>query len=266
MKKKRNERWSPLRIKVSNGHRSISTESLDSTFTHLLAKGIAMKRMMIGSLLLSAVLAGGCSHTHVAGPSDNLSQSPADDNEPKPNAPLTANTRFAAGQVAESRGDTVSAVTQYEAACKLDPTAPLPLLHLGVIYAQQQAFDKAINAWNKYIKLTDGDAAGYCNLGYTLELAHRLPEAEAAYKNAIQRQPTNETARVNYGLMLIRSGRFSEATEQLQTVLTPAEVHYDFASVFESEGKKTAAKQEYQKALDIDPDMSDAKVRIAALE
>jgi Flp pilus assembly protein TadD len=71
---------------------------------------------------------------------------------------------------------------------------------------------------------------------------------------------------VNYGLMLARAGRISESIAQLQVVLTPAEVHYDLASVFESEGKKTAAREEYQKAIDLDPDMSDAKVRISAVQ
>ena len=66
--------------------------------------------------------------------------------------------------------------------------------------------------------------------------------------------------------MLARAGRLGEATSQLEAVLTPAEVHYNLASVFESEGKKPAARLEYQKALDLDPDMSDAKVRIAGLE
>jgi tetratricopeptide (TPR) repeat protein len=225
-----------------------------------------MKSILTGSLLLSALLATGCTQTHTNSAANNLIPGASDTVEPKPDAPLTANTRFAAGQVAEARGDWPEAIKQYEASCKLDPTAPLPLLHLALIYSEKGDFDRAIPAWHRYIKATNDDAAGYVNLGYTLELARRLPEAEAAYKTAITKQPTNETARVNYGLMLTRAGRLSEAVAQLQTVLTPAEVHYDLASVFESEGKKPAAKAEYQKALDLDPDMSDAKVRIAALE
>jgi tetratricopeptide (TPR) repeat protein len=210
------------------------------------------------------VLFAGCSQNHSASSSNNIAA--PDPSAPNPNAPLTADTRFAAGQVAESRGDWPHAVEQYEAACKLDPTAPLPLVHLGLIYVQQGRLELAITTWKKYIKVTNDDAAGYCNLGYTLELARRLPEAEAAYQTAVARQPTNETARVNYGLMLARAGRISESIAQLQVVLTPAEVHYDLASVFESEGKKTAAREEYQKAIDLDPDMSDAKVRISAVQ
>src|SRR4051794_13592943 len=35
--------------------------------------------------------------------------------------PLTADTRFAAGQLAESQGDAARAITQYRAALKIDP-------------------------------------------------------------------------------------------------------------------------------------------------
>ena len=71
---------------------------------------------------------------------------------------------------------------------------------------------------------------------------------------------------MNYGLMLARQGRFSEASTQLGAVLTAAEVHYDLASVMESQGKTADAKAEYLKALQSDPRMDDARARLAALD
>ncbi len=183
-----------------------------------------------------------------------------------PDAPITANTRFAAGQVAESQGDIPRAITQYQEAIKLDSKAPGPLLRLGMIYTNLKQFDDAVGIWKRYIKVTDGAAAGYCDLGYTLEISQQFPAAEEAYMSAITREPKNETARVDYGLMLARLGRMNEATEQLQVVLTPAEAHYNLASVLESEGKVDGAKKEYQEAIRLDPDMNDAKARLAALE
>ncbi len=228
-----------------------------------------MKRVITGSLLLSAWFIGGCQDSHQVVTSNNpmIGNAPIHDpNEPKPDAPLTANTHYAAGQLAEQQGDVPRAITQYEAANNLDHNMTGPLLRLGLLYTQLGQFDQAVDAWNRYIKATKNDAAAYCNLGYTLELAGRSAEAESAYKSAIQRQPRNETARVNYGLMLARAGRISESLAQLQVVLTPAEAHYDVASVYESEGKKDAAKAEYRTALNLDPDMNDAQARLAALD
>jgi tetratricopeptide (TPR) repeat protein len=65
--------------------------------------------------------------------------------------------------------------------------------------------------------------------------------------------------------MLARLGRTAEATLQLQAVLTPGEVHYNLASVLEHQGRREAAKMEYQRALELDPDLADARQRLTAL-
>ena len=48
-------------------------------------------------------------------------------------------------------------------------------------------------------------------------------------------------------------------------MLTPAEAHYDVASVCEEMGNKSDAKAEYQKALELDPKLGDARQRLAHL-
>jgi tetratricopeptide (TPR) repeat protein len=179
--------------------------------------------------------------------------------------PLTADSHFAAGQVAETQSDVGRAIEQYQLALKLDPKHPGSLFRLALIYTQQQQYTEAIQTWTRYINATGHSASGYNNLGLCLELADRADEAEAAYQTGIAREPNNQPCRVNYGLMLARHGRVAEAANQLQAVLTPAEVHYNLGSVLELQGQKEHAKAEYKKSLELDPDMSDAKQRLASL-
>jgi tetratricopeptide (TPR) repeat protein len=219
-----------------------------------------MKFRATGFLVLAAI--AGCSNNH---PVTTVSHN-SGEQIINPNQPLTANTRFAAGQVAESQGDFPRAISQYKQSIQLDPKASVPLLRLGMIYTSLHQYDDALEVWKQYVKVTNGAAAGYCNMGLTLELAGRFQGAEEAYKTAIAKEPKNEAARVNYGLMLARENRIPEATEQLQAVLTPAEAHYNLASVLESEGKIQAARGEYQVSLRLDPDLNDAKARLAALD
>src|SRR6185437_11638095 len=117
----------------------------------------------------------------------------------------------------------------------------------------------------KYIDATGGSATAYSNLGFCQELAGNSSAAEAAYKKGIADDPHNEPCRVNYGLMLARGGHPSEALLQLQAVLPPAQAHYDLGSVYESLGHKQEARAEYQRAVDIDPQMGDAKAKLDGL-
>jgi len=180
--------------------------------------------------------------------------------------PLNVHTRFAAGQFAESQNAPAAAIQQYREAIRLDPKHEPSLFRLGVLYAQLKDYPNAIATWKQYIDATDGSARGYGNLGFCLELAARPHEAEAAYKSGISRNPTEQSCRVNYGLMLARLGRTNEAILQLQAVLSPAEVHYNLASVLEQQGKIEQAKAEYRKALQLDPNLYDAQARLTSID
>jgi tetratricopeptide (TPR) repeat protein len=215
--------------------------------------------------LLSALAISGCA-THQPGATITGTAPAVDSAEPKADTPITANTHFAAGQLAETQGDVPRAIAQYQAALAVDPKFQPALLRLGMAYTGVKQFDAAIDIWRRYITATNDSAAGYCNLALTLELDQRTNEAESAYKSAVARDPKNEPARVNFGLLLARLGRLDDAAAQLQAVLTPAEAHYDVASVLESQGKNDAARSQYREALRLDPNMNDAKTRLANLD
>jgi tetratricopeptide (TPR) repeat protein len=180
--------------------------------------------------------------------------------------PITADTHFAAGQLAEAQGDFANAVKQYKEALKIDPKHKKSLYREAVCLSQLKKFPEAVATWKTYIDANGGDAKGYSNLGFCYELAGDTDLAESSYLRGINKEPKNLACRTNYGLMLARLGRTSEATLQLQAVLSEAEVHYNLASVLEHQGRPEAAKIEYRRALELDPKFNDAKVRLTALE
>lgn len=180
--------------------------------------------------------------------------------------PLKAQTHFAAGQLAESQGNYPVAIEQYWAALKLQARYREPLYRLGIVYCHLEHYPDAIVAWKEYLKAAEGDATGYSNLAFCYELAGKHVEAEEAYRKGIDKDPANNPCRVNYGLMLARDNRIAEATLQLQTVLTPGQVHYNLASVYEHQGSKERARSEYRKALGLDPSLADAEVRLSVMK
>jgi protein O-GlcNAc transferase len=180
--------------------------------------------------------------------------------------PLTANTHFAAGQLAETQGNLTVALEQYARALKIEPKHEASVFRTAIVYSRMGQHPQAIATWKRYIELMKTSAAGYSNLGLAYELAGERDHAEVAYRRGIDLDPKNQPCRVNYGLMLARAGRTEDAVEQLGAVLTPAQVHYNLGSVYESMGAREKAKLEYRKSLELDPGLKAAQMRLAGVE
>jgi tetratricopeptide (TPR) repeat protein len=231
-----------------------------------------MRQLIALSLLL--FISAGCGHstgsnstiTGISSDQAGTIQSQRNPFETAQDPPITADTHFAAGQLAETQGDYAGALKQYKEALKLEPKHKRALYRQAVCLSQLKKFPEAVASWKKYIEATAGEANGYSNLGFCHELAGQIDEAEGAYLRGIERDPKNVSCRTNYGLMLARLGRTAEGTLQLQAVLTPAEVHYNLASVLEHQNRKEAAKAEYRKAIELDPKLIDAQTRLSALQ
>lgn len=174
-------------------------------------------------------------------------------------------TRFAAGQLAESQNVPQRAVEQYLEALKLDANHQPSLFRLALVYTQTKQYPQAIEAWKRYVDVTKGSPTAYSNLGLCYELAGQPQQAEATFKVGIANAPRHEACAVNYGLMLARQGRRDEALAQLQTVLPPAKAHYNMGSVYEQQGRLDQARQDYAKAMELDPAFRDARVRLQRL-
>ena len=179
---------------------------------------------------------------------------------------VTAQTHFAAGQLSETQGNLKNAVDQYQQALKLDPNHLGSLYRLGVIYAEVKDFPSSIAIWQRYITATNNAPYAYGNLGYCYELAGMPKEAVATYQKGIALDYKNGPCRANYGLMLARQNKIQEAVRIWTPALTDAQIHYNLASIYQTNGRKAEAKAEYERALACDPTLEDARSKIAQLD
>lgn len=179
---------------------------------------------------------------------------------------FTAETRFAAGQLAESEGRLDTAAAQYQEALRLDPHHLPSLYRLGIVYTRAKRFDLAIPTWKRYVEATRNSAAAYSNLGFCCELSGDKAGAAAAYQAGIARDPHDVACRTNYGLLLARQGHFDQARTQLSSVLPADQVAYDLATVYQRQGKLDEARRELKEALSINPANAEARTRLAALD
>jgi len=224
--------------------------------------------MRIHGLIFAALLVAGCAENKNdrVGKNDSSARNGQQAFDQTQDPPLNAETRYAAGQLAEAQNRPAQAIEQYKAAIKADPKHRLSMYRLATVYAQQKMYPDSIATWQRYIEATDGSAEGYNNLAFTYEVAGQEPQATSAYQKCLALYPHDEGCRVNYGTMLARQGNLPEAIAQLQAVLTPAQAHYDVGVVLEEEGNKGAAIAEYRKAIELDPNLKDAQGRLMRLK
>jgi tetratricopeptide (TPR) repeat protein len=179
---------------------------------------------------------------------------------------INADTWYAAGQLHESQGKSEAAIEQYKQCLKDNDEHHGALYRLGVLYATTQKYDEAIKTWKRYITVTHHSAVGYSNLGFCYELSGDPIEAERAYLTGIERDSDSSPCRVNYGLMLARHGKVDDGIAQMRMVLSEAEVHFNVGSVHEGLGRKELARAEYKRALDLNPKLKDAQLRLQKLD
>ena len=234
-------------------------------------KRASLQQSKITAFALLAIFITGCAKNQQ--PVGNLPKNKANELsaqnskfEKAKDPPFTAATHFAAGQLAESQEASLAAITHYQAALKVDKHHQPSLFRLAVIHTKMKSYPKAIEAWKQYIRETNGDAAALGNLGLCYELAGRKDDAEKSYQAGITKDPRNVSCRVNFGLFLARLGRMEEAKSQFTAVLPAAQAHYNLGSIYEQQGKREQAKNEFRQALQIDANLTDAKTRLAALD
>ena len=107
------------------------------------------------------------------------------------------------GALLNLKGDLDGAITQYEAAGRIDPTLPMTFLNLGLMHRAKGYLEPAQRAYEYAISLDPHYAAAHQNLGVVLFKLGKLPESKAAFEKAIELTKTTnpaEAERLRQGL------------------------------------------------------------------
>jgi Tfp pilus assembly protein PilF len=172
---------------------------------------------------------------------------------------LTAEEYAKAGKFRE-------AALEYERARQFNPNQKNIAHHLAPLYdrlgmpAQAQAeFDKAL--------LESPRDANLCNnYGFFLYGRQQWQPAEEQFRKALALDSKLQAAWTNLGLALARQERYAESLEAFQKVVSPAEAYCNLALVQTVAGKIDLAKQNYHKALDLDPTQARARSVLAKMD
>lgn len=112
-------------------------------------------------------------------------------------------------------------------------------------------------------------AAGLYQSALELELAGRGDEAQAAYRSALDRDPTLVAARINLGRLLHAAGRVAEAEAMYRAALkddpASALAAFNLGVALEDQEQTDAAIAAYRRAIEVDERYADAHFNLARL-
>jgi tetratricopeptide (TPR) repeat protein len=114
----------------------------------------------------------------------------------------------------------------------------------------------------------DASAEEWCDLA--MELEHESPvEAQAAYRHALERDPSSVMAHINLGCLLHAAGQHAPAERHYRKALKYAPEHalawYNLGVLLEDRERPDAALSAYERAIAADPDLADAHYNAALL-
>jgi Flp pilus assembly protein TadD len=170
-----------------------------------------------------------------------------------------------ARELAKSGYET-DAIAEYEHARELNPHVKDISRDLAVLYARQHNRQKAVVEFELALKEHPKDADLLNDLGY-FHLEHdEWTQAETSLTKALELAPKHERARINLGLALAYQGRSAESLAAFTPAIGEAAAHSNLAMILSQQGKADEARQEFQKAAELDSTLQQPQLALAILE
>ena len=180
------------------------------------------------------------------------------------NVPAAAIDLYQKGVAAAQKGNTKSAVELLEKAVVASPGFALALNELGVQYLKLSQWDKAAETFEALLKLRPNDATTQLNLGIAFYNQNKLDQAETHLREALKLKSSGPSAHYYLGMALLKTKRYEEAQKELQLTVSNggeniALVHKYLGVLYLSAHQNTAAADELEKYLSLDPKAADAE-------
>jgi hypothetical protein len=150
------------------------------------------------------------------------------------------------------------------------PTLVILTLGAAVLAVPSSNLDRALETQQQLAADRPTDPAVFNDLGNLLVMAHRLDEAELAYRTAIQLDPGNTNSLFNLAMLLGDQGERKEAMSTLEKIveLDPrhAWAHFHLGRLLEASGSPQKAVEAYALAFALEPELTFPEVNPQLLD
>jgi Flp pilus assembly protein TadD len=180
------------------------------------------------------------------------------------------------GRAFETQGNLDAAIHEYQDALKVVENkrrgpfraADAALAHrrMGSAFDRTGRFAQAETHYQKALNLSPKDPKIWNDAGYSYYLQGRWTDAERALNTAARLAPEDERIRTNLGLTLAAQGRTQEALPLLSRTSGEAIGHANLGYLLAATGQLDLARQQYETALALRPDLTVARRALTQID
>ncbi|WP_057830556.1 tetratricopeptide repeat protein [Colwellia sp. TT2012] len=135
---------------------------------------------------------------------------------------------------------------------ELDQDSPLSAYNVyAVLNDLDSQHEYAREIFKLLLTISDDLSLIHTNLGYSYYLTHHYVLAEKHYKEALNANPAFERAKLNLGLIYVRTGQYNKSIQLFKQVMTTAEAYNDIGYFLLLDGRYQEAKYFLQHAIDL---------------
>lgn len=180
--------------------------------------------------------------------------------------PENVRARYTLGTALAAAGRDREAITQFQAALRLDARSAAAHNGLANLLARHGEWSDAIEHYEAALSLNPS-AQAHNNLANVLLQAGHTAVAREHYAAALRLRPDFADAHNNLGNLLARAGELPAAAEHYEAALRLrpdlADAHANLANVLAQTGRVAEAITHYETALQLRPDFADAHFNLA---
>jgi tetratricopeptide (TPR) repeat protein len=123
------------------------------------------------------------------------------------------------GQALFQQNRVPEAMSEFEAALKINPAYPETHYNLGSAQLQQGRLPEAISQFQEALRLKPGYAKAHNNLGSAMFQTGQVASAISEYEEALRLDPDNANAHYNLACAFLKLGRMPEAIGEFEAAL-----------------------------------------------
>jgi protein O-mannosyl-transferase len=184
-------------------------------------------------------------------------------------SPNSAEVRNNLGLAYAAQGQFDRAIAEYQTALQLKPDYATAHYNVGIAYASQGQFDRAITEYQTALRLSSDFAEVHNNLGFAYASQNQFDRAIAEYQSALRLKPDYAMAHYNLGIAYASQDQFDRAIAEYQAALRLypdlIEAHNNLGAAYASQGQFDRAIADYQAALRLNPDLIEAHFNLGII-